>query len=275
MPKKQAPTLATAIPEITRLWKDAIRKGNLQDDWDLAGLFRDAASSYNEGTPSRLRLSHGKACARCHWYEHHHPELEKPRGTERVSHLMGHIWEAIALGALDYALAEHPTFSFERDWMQKELILPEYPSIKGHCDGAIYWNGEPWAIVDPKYTKFFAHHWWFPRLEKGEEPSHLKGRIPPETWGYRHQAGNYLAASGLPFKGFIWAVGFKDSEKLSLGWADAEELLPYNKRAIADYTAAMGNKIPPPVHPLRDAAPCMDKRSKKVYCNFYTTCLEV
>lgn len=271
----QAPTMATAIPEITALWKQAVRNGSLQEDWDLPKLFAEAASYYNEEQPSRLRLSHGKDCARCQWFAHHHPEKEEPRGVERVSHTMGHIWEAISLGALDYALKDHPDFSFERDWMQKELECPDYPDIRGHCDGAIYWRGEPWAIVDPKFTKFFAHKWWFPRLDKGEEPSHLKGRIPPETWGYRHQAGNYLAASKLPFKGFIWVVGFKDSEKLSLGWADADEVLPYHSRAVRDYEAAMSPNIPPPIHPGRDDAPCKDSRYKKIYCGFYKHCLEV
>lgn len=275
-----SPTLAEGIPELTEAWKAAVRSGSLPDDWDMAPFIEAGVKGYNEETPPRLRLSYGKDCDRCQWFAHNSPGLARPRGTERVGHLMGSIWEGAALGHLAYVCSIHPDFEFRPEWMQKELVCPDFPDIKGHPDGAIYWRGEPWAIVDPKFTKSFAHRWWFPRLEKHQEPDHLHGRIPPETWGYRHQAGNYLAASGLPWRGFIWMVGFRDSEQLALGWADADEVLPYHEYAKETYARAMRPDIPPPIHENREESPCMNwinksKGIKKVYCEFYTHCIQV
>lgn len=287
------PNMLTAVTEIEPLWRDAMTWGHMREDFKpiLERLFVEAARGHTHEDAPRLRMSYGKDCDLEKWFTHHFPELAKVRGLGRMMHTDGNVFEAYAIGCLEYALDQTDDWSFDRSWMQKELYMPEEArDEKGHTDGAIFWRGEPYAIVDPKKTKYYAHIWWTPHPPKKEnrngkmvpmKPSMGECRLPPETWGYRHQAGNYLVASGLPFVGFMWLVGFRDDpDTLSIGWAERHELEGYHDKAVQSFDRAELPQPPPPCHEDRGASPCRQWFSKregtyKPYCDFLDACLDL
>jgi len=273
-----------AVAEIEPLWVSAMRRGDMRSDFPLEALFAEAARKHRSEDTPRLRMSFGKDCQLEKWFIAHHPDKASPRGLSRMMHTDGNVFEAIAIGCLEYALEQTKHWRFDRNWMQRTLRMPGRKE-EGHTDGAIFYDGQPYAIVDPKKTLSYAHKSWLPVPPRGPrggamKPSFGECRLPPERWGYRHQAGNYLRSADEDFVGFMWLVGMRDSKDLHIGWAERSEVIDYFGRSIEAFEAAERSTPPPPCLEDRGGTPCRHWISKskgiyESYCDFLEPCLEL
>jgi hypothetical protein len=210
----------------------------------------------------RLRMSFGAKCARQKWYQHHEPDKATSPGLARVSFSMGDLWEVIGFRALEEAVDKHPRLSVPKEYAQQELTMNvDGHLIAGHTDGCLLWDGEPFVVLDFKQTGKWAFNKW-----EGK-------RIPPEVWGYRNQAANYMAAlrnKGHNVQGFLWLVHLKDVNGFETGWATWDELKPYHKDSMDTFARAIQPHPPARCAGFPDAVPCAGKTRK--YCPFFDHC---
>lgn len=212
----------------------------------------------------KLRLSFGSKCARRQWYSHHRPNKADSPGMARFTFSMGDLWEVLGFRALEEAIEDHPHLDVPRDSAQGEVeIEVDGHAIVGHLDGFLTWDGEPFVAFDFKQTGKWPFSKWDHK------------RLPPEVWGYRHQAANYMAAlrkQGHKIEGFLWLVHLKDVNGFEVGWATWDELRPYHLDAVNTYAVAMGDTPPARCAGFPDAVPCAGKARK--YCPFFNHCSE-
>lgn len=227
-----------------------------------------------------LRMSYGNGCAREKWFAHNMPEGAIPRGRSRLVHALGDFWEIVALEGLRVNLP-YP-WNLGQAYDQGEL--ENFDGIKGHTDGALYYDSQPYAIIDPKFRMFMRSvKWYEPQVAKGAAKVPGDMRIPKDTWGDKNQAANYVWTErdkGIDFLGFIWIIGFRDEdEQYHCPWMTADELRPWYDESRETFDMARSAKAPPPpYHPDRDESPCMvwkhkGKGIKKIYCAHYNDCI--
>jgi hypothetical protein len=254
--------------------------GNLNPSY-MVDRFAEIAERVATDDAPKLRMSYGNGCAREKWFVHNMPENAIPRDRSRLVHAMGDMWEIIALETLRVNLPYPWNLSTEYD--QGEL--ENFDGIKGHTDGALYYDSQPYAIIDPKFKEFNKTcRWWEPRVPKGIQQQPGDRRIPTDKWGEKHQAGNYVWTErdkGRDFLGFMWICGFRDqADKYHCAWMTADELKPYYEESKHTFEVARKSNVPPPpIHPDRDESPCMvwlhkGKGLKKIYCAHYHDCIK-
>lgn len=252
--------------------------GNM-DPARMAPRMAEIATRVVTDTPPKLRMSYGNGCAREKWFAHNMPDSATPRDRFRLIHAMGDLWEIMALEVLRTSLPL--PWSLEPSYDQ--ATLENFGGIEGHTDGALFYKGEPYAIIDPKFKNWTRTcMWWEPRTPKGVQQKPGDRRQPTWKWGEPHQAANYVwteREKGLDFLGFMWVCGFRDdSERFHVAWMTADELRPWYDESRDTFLAARGDSPPPPCHPDRDQSPCMvwvhkGNNIKKVYCDHYDDCL--
>lgn len=265
-PMKVPPAMTEAAAQVRDLLRDAML---MPRRWGAEGLGTARIEErFFEIQPARLRLSHGALCDRRHWYERHEPETSLPAdGSTRIKFAFGDTLEALMLSSFGGHLEQlNGPWRLDPEWAQRALARTVCgEEVRGHPDGLLTWDGMPYAIIDSKNTAIWSWKRW------------EDGRRPDATWGYRHQAANYIAASGDPrIRGFLWLTGVLDNNNIKeygVGWMTAEELAPYAADAERTYSIAITSTVPPlPVVPGRDAVPCRSKQS--VYCRHYDHCIK-
>lgn len=264
------PNIESAAPQLAALADEAMDLVAKPDDSTLRGLLDAAASSFFVRQAPRLRMSYGANCPRHKWYDHWEPQKEEPvSGGDRMRMAQGYVFERLFLEALAAHLeSTRGPWSLDRSFAQRELsVTVGDKTIAGHPDAALRWEGKPYAIGDCKQTSASGLKYW-----KG-------GRFPGDTWGYLHQAGNYLAAAsseGLEFPYFVWFLSLRDKtgkhERTALGWATRDELSPFHHEAITvwDQVLRSPNQPLPRCADFPRGAPCQTPTG--IRCRYLETC---
>ena len=259
-------TLDSIAIELKDALTEGVRDGNFPSlPYSEGDDLTEAWKRLSEREEPRLRLSFGSRCPRRMWYSHHKPETAIPPDPEAfVGFSMGDWWELIAYHAISSRLLLNKS-NLDLSMRGREV---EMDGIKGHIDGLVsqrhesieHLFGGPSYVVDFKSTSKWVHRRW----ENG---------MPDPTWGYLHQAANYMEAlrqDGAEVEGFIWIVYLKDVGGFETGIASREQLAPYLTESRDFFEKAKADTPPPRCEGYPDSAPCRGKA--RVYCPFYTTC---
>lgn len=254
-----------AIVKELRDWVLRQMQSRMFDETSLAALEGEAPNTAEMGAriverqETRLRLSHGLDCARRFYYAHHRDAPSDPpcAMVQLCKFSIGDLWEAWSHKLLPHCASQ--------GWEYQDLddLEVSIGGVVGHLDGIFVNQDLGLAVIsDSKLVSPMIHKHWTDGL-------------PDAEWGKLHQAGNYIAAwneiradSDLTVIGFVWPSlipTYAGLWKLDVGYASAEELEPWRKRAAKQYDDARSLDAPPARLPDFPDGVCR-------YCEFRDAC---
>ncbi len=232
-----------SAPDLARLVKDRMATPR---DWpevvDTGPIGRAALRQMYDterGAP-RWRLSGLGKCARALAYikAGTPPNGRQIDARARLTFSLGDMVEAILVHALREALEDDPTWGLlnvGEDQAEVFLEVPGHEPIKGHPDGIITRDGEPWAVLEIKSIASFGFQRASRELAEGRCPWD-----PSESYWYQAQA--YAAALDLDRVGVLMLC--KDSGAVLSFWVHRDPGFLETLRAHLDMASQPPEDVP-------------------------------